>query len=117
MDDGGVGADSLKLLSELQIEIEKILKKGDFHIKAWESFGETGISKYLGITWNRQDDRYVLKFRLNLHQKVCGIPSREDLDSEFLQDKSVPIIKKNVLSVACQFYDPKGGIWKGVECL
>ena len=103
VDDGGVGADSTNLLSQLQIEIEKILKKGDFHIKAWESSGEPGTSKYLGMTWNRQDDRYLLKFRLNLHQKVRGIPTGEDLDSEFLQDKSIPITKKNVLSVACQF--------------
>ena len=60
------------------------------------------------MTWNRQDDRYLLKFRPNLHQKVRGIPSGEDLDSEFLQDKSVPITKKNMLLVACQFYDPNG---------
>ena len=53
VDDGGVGADSSRLLSELQVEIDKILKKGDFHIKAWESSGETGSSKYLGMTWNR----------------------------------------------------------------
>ena len=108
VDDGRVGADSPKLLSELQDKIGKILQKGDFHIKAWESSGVEGNSKYLGMAWNRKDDRYLLKFRLNLHQKVCGIRSGEDLDSEFLQDKSVPITKKNVLSVACQFYDPNG---------
>ena len=108
VDDGGVGAESSKLLSELQVEIDKILKKGDFHIKAWESSGETGSSKYLGMTWNRQDDQYLLKFRLNLHQKIRGIPTGEDLDSKFLQDKSVPITKKKVLSVACQFYNPNG---------
>ena len=108
VDDGGVGADSPKLLSELQVKIGKILKERDFHIKAWESSGEEGSSKYLGMTWNREDNRYLLKFRLNLYQKVCGIPSGENLDSEFLQDKSVPITKKNVLSGACQFYDPNG---------
>ena len=32
----------------------------------------------------------------------------EDLDSEFLLNKSIPITKKKVLSVACQFYDPNG---------
>ena len=37
-----------------------------------------------------------------------GIPSGEDLDYEFLQDKTAPITKKNILSVACQFYDPAG---------
>ena len=95
VDDGGVGADSSKLLSELQVEIDKILKKGDFHIKAWESSGETGSSKYLGMTWNRQNNRYLLKFRLNLHKKICGIPSGEDLDSEFLQEhvvSSMPVL-------------------------
>ena len=30
----------------------------------------------------------------------------EDLDSEFLLNKSIPSTKKIVLSVACQFYDP-----------
>ena len=105
---GGVRADSLELLSELQDEIGKIINKGDFHIKAWESSGEEGYSKYLGMTWNRKDDRYLLKFRLNLHQKTCGIPSGEDLDSEFLLNKSLPFTKKNDLSVACQIYDPNG---------
>ena len=60
------------------------------------------------MTWNRKDDHYLVKFRLNLHQKICGIPSGEDLDSDFLLDKSLPITKNNVLSVACQFYDPNG---------
>ena len=41
-------------------------------------------------------------------QKNRGIPTGDDLDSDFLQDNSVPITKKNVLSVACQFYDPTG---------
>ena len=31
-----------------------------------------------------------------------------DLDLDFLQDESIPVTKKNVLSVACQFYDPTG---------
>ena len=39
---------------------------------------------------------------------MLGIPSGEDLDSEFLQDKIPLITKKNILSVACQFYDPTG---------
>ena len=30
------------------------------------------------------------------------------MDEEFLQDCSIPITKRNVLSVACQFYDPTG---------
>ena len=60
------------------------------------------------MNWNRKDDRYLLKFKLNLHQKIHGIPSTEDLDSGFLQNKSLHITKKNVLSVACQFYDPNG---------
>ena len=30
------------------------------------------------------------------------------MDEEFLQDGSIPITKRNVLSVACQFYDPSG---------
>ena len=60
------------------------------------------------MTWDRLKDHYLLKFRLNLHKKSSGIPSRADLDSEFLQDNTIPITKKNVLSVACQFYDPTG---------
>ena len=60
------------------------------------------------MTWDRLKDRYLLKFWLNLHKKSRGIPSGDDLDSEFLQDDTIPITKKNVLSVACQFYDPTG---------
>ena len=104
IDNGGVGADSLELHSELQDKIGKILKKGDIHIKACESYGEVGCSKYLGRTWNRKDDLYLLKFRMNRHQKMHGIPSGDDKGSEFLLNKSLPITKKNVLSVACQFY-------------
>ena len=60
------------------------------------------------MTWDRKNDRYLLKFRLNLHKKSRGIPSGDDLDEEFLQNRSIPITKRNVLSVACQFYDPTG---------
>ena len=108
IDDGGVGADSLSVLSMLQQEIERILNKGGFLIKSWEKSGEEGTSKYLGMTWDRLKDVYSLKFRLNLHKKSRGIPSGEDLDSDFLEDESIPVTKKNVLSVACQFYDPTG---------
>ena len=92
----------------LQDSIGKILHKGGFCINSWECSGEDGASKYLGMTWNRLNDFYLLKFRLNLPKKSRGIPSGADLDSEFLQDQSAPITKKNVLSVACQFYDPTG---------
>ena len=60
------------------------------------------------MTWDCLNDQYILKFCLNLHKKSCSIPSGDDLDSEFLQDQSSLITKKNVLSVACQFYDPTG---------
>ena len=103
-----MGANSPGDLSTLQQEIEKILNKGGFSIKSWERSGENGTSKYLGMSWNRLKDSYSLKFRLNLHKKSRGIPSGADLDSDFLQDESIPVTKKNVLSVACQFYDPTG---------
>ena len=77
-------------------------------MKSWECSGQEGICKYLGMTWNWKDDRYLMKFRLNLHKKMHGIPSGEDLDSEFLQDKPTPITKKNVHSIDGQFYDPPG---------
>ena len=60
------------------------------------------------MTWDHSLDNYSLKFRLNLHKKFRGVPSGKDLDSSFLQDPDVPITKKNMLSVACQFYDPAG---------
>ena len=60
------------------------------------------------MTWDCYQDNYSLKFRLNLHKKFHGVSSGEDLDSSFLQDPDVPITEKNVLSVACQFYDPAG---------
>ena len=60
------------------------------------------------MTWDCFKDCSMLKFRLNLHKKHLGIPSGDHLDSEFLQDITIPITKKNVLSVACQFYYPTG---------
>ena len=48
------------------------------------------------------------KFRFNLYKKFRGIPPGADLDEEFLQDCSIPITKRNALSVACQFYDSTG---------
>ena len=60
------------------------------------------------MTWDCQNDCYLLKFNLNLHKKFRGIPSGADLDTEFLQDDSTPISKKNVLFVAYQFYDSTG---------
>ena len=92
----------------LQTEISSILQKGGFFIKEWECSGENGVSKYLGMTWDRSLNNYSLKVRLNLHKKFRGVPSGEDLDSSFLQDPDVPITKKNMLFVACQFYNPVG---------
>ena len=106
IDDGGVGANSPSELSSLQQEIERILNRGGFSIKSWEKSGENGTSKYLGMTWDRFRDLYSLKFHLNLQKKSREIPSGADLDSDFLQDESIPVTKKNVLSVRCQFYDP-----------
>ena len=94
-----MGNSSPDELSALQQEIEKILNKGGFLIKSWEKSGEDGVSKYLGMMWDRLRDLYSLKFCLNLHKKSCGIPPGMDLDSDFL---------KNILSIACQFYDPTG---------
>ena len=67
-----------------------------------------GERKYLGMTWNRKENRNMIRFRLNLHKKFHGIPSGEDLDSPIPQDRSISITKKNMLSVACQFYNPAG---------
>ena len=108
IDDGGVDSSSRDELFALQQEIEKILNKGGFLIKSWEKSGKDDVSKYLGMTWDRLRDLNSLKFCLNLHKKSRGIPSGADLDSDFLQDESLPITKKNVLSIACQFYDPTG---------
>ena len=102
IDDGRVGANSVEELSALQDGIGTILSKGGFRIKSWECSRKNSTSKYLGMTWDRLKDHYLLKFRLNLHKKSRGIPSGADLDSEFLQDQ------KNVLSVACQIYNPTG---------
>ena len=99
IDDGDIEATSTSEISELQDEIKKILSKGSFCIKSWECSGEDGASKYLGMTWNRLNDRYLLKLRLNLPKKNRGITSTANLDSEFLQDQSVPITKKNVFLV------------------
>ena len=100
-DDGGVGADSPEMLSNLQNEIIGLLGKGGFQVKSWECSGQEDVSKYLGMTWNQRiTDTCIGKFLLKLRH---GIPSGEDLDSKFLQERSVPITKKNVLSVACQF--------------
>ena len=65
IDDGGVRATSAYQISVLQNKIGKILGKGGFHIKSWECSGEDKASKYLGMTWNRLHDSYILKFRLN----------------------------------------------------
>ena len=67
VDDGGVGADSQEESLEIQTKISSILGKGAFFIKEWECSGENRASKYLGMTWDRFNDRYSLKFRLNLH--------------------------------------------------
>ena len=49
---GEVGADSKEESIILQTEITKILRKGGFFIKEWECSGESGVSKYLGMTWD-----------------------------------------------------------------
>ena len=83
IEDGGIGASSVPDLELLQGEIGKILNKGDFTIKSWERSGKEGASKYLGMTWDRKNDRYLLKFCKNLHKKFRGILSGSDLNEEF----------------------------------
>ena len=97
IDDGGVGASSIQDIKLHQEEIEKILSKDGFSIKSWERSGEEGASKYLGMTWDRKKDCYLLKFCLNLYKKFCGILSGADMDKEFLQVCSIPITKRNFL--------------------
>ena len=60
------------------------------------------------MTWDRKNNRYLLKFCLHLHKEFRGIPSETYLNEDLLQDCSIPFTKDNVLSVACQFYDPTG---------
>ena len=98
------GSGQTSMRNQLSSRPRSILQKGGFFIKKWECSGEDGAEKYLGMTWDSFSDRNSLKFRLNLHKKF----SREDLDSTFLEDPDIPVTKKNVLSVACQFYDPAG---------
>ena len=74
IDDGGVGAGSPEELSALQQEIEKILNKGGFLIKSWEKSGEDGVSKYLGMTWDRLRDLYSLNFRLTSTKNPVEFP-------------------------------------------
>ena len=74
----------------IKCEIDKILSKGGFSIKSWECSGEDGSSKYLGMTWSRKDDRYLLKFHLNLYKKFRGIPSGADLDEDGAAGVVVP---------------------------
>ena len=108
IDDGAVGSSSPETLSLLRTQIETVLNKGGFKIKGWESSGEPGSSKYLGLNWNRETDKYSLKFRLNLSKKHRGVPCDVDIDLESLSNPTTAITKKNVLSVCCQFYDPSG---------
>ena len=56
VDDGGVGADSLETLSNLQNVISVLLGKGGFQVKSWECSRQEEVSKYLGMTWNQKDD-------------------------------------------------------------
>ena len=108
VDDGGVGADSKATLTNLLDKISKLLGKSGFQVKSWKCSSQEGTSKYQGMTCNRKDDHYLLKFRLDLQKKMRGMPSGENLDSKFLQDKTTPITKKNVHSIDGQFYDPPG---------
>jgi len=108
IDDGGAGADNKPMLEEVQIGIQTLLKMGGFEIKSWENSGDVGISKYLGVTWDRKPDLFFLKFKLNLSKRYRGETSGEDLSLTSISSEELPILKKNVLSVACQYYDPTG---------
>ena len=90
---------------ELQLKANPMLfanPKGWFFIKSCECSGKDRVSKYLGMTWDCKNDCYLLKFCLNLFKKFSGIQSEADFDAESLQDRSIPITKKKILSVVCQ---------------
>jgi len=108
VDDGCTTANSIPELTVIQKEVTAVLAKGGFNIKHWETTGDKGETKFLGLLWNKKEDTYKLKFRLNFSKKIRGTPMEDDLCLEDLLSMKNQITKKNVLSVACQFYDPPG---------
>ena len=79
INDGSVGAGSSSGIAILQDKISEILQKSGFCINSWECFSENIASKYLGMTWDRLNNHYLLKFCLNLHKKFRSIPSGTNL--------------------------------------
>ena len=61
------------------------------------------------MTWDRLKDHYLLKFRSTYTRNPVVFPPELTWTLNFSRIiLSIPITKKNVLSVACQFYNPTG---------
>lgn len=103
MDDLLTGAETLDELFQIKCDVSKVLEKGGFNLRKWQSndpstvfldkntnltFGKDVSQSTLGIIWNPQSD--VIKYT------VRGF------------DNERPVTKRAILSIASQIFDPLG---------
>nr|XP_027231042.1 uncharacterized protein LOC113822703 [Penaeus vannamei] len=111
--------DSKEKALQLIRETEEILSDGDFKVKQWIMTGDDGMcnmnisenesEKILGLYWDRWNDEFKFKARLNFSPKYKGVRTEPDLNIlNFFDNVPSDLTKKVVVSQMCSVYDLRG---------
>ena len=102
MDDGVAmpnNGEDVELVKEC---IRKTLGLGGFEVKEYFSKQDGGSGKLLGLTWDRDDDTYRMRYRINLGTVKRGLRMEADITPEDI-NRLEAFTRRNLLSLTCTF--------------
>ena len=96
-----------KPIREVIDGLELVAASGNLKFKNWRFIGDPGESKYLGYTWDSENDMLQPKSWFNMGKVLRGVATEDDLNLENVEDRIMAsFTKRDALSLQGQFFDP-----------